>query len=113
MDRPVVVFDEYGPVRMIRDKEWKLVLRYPYGPNELYHLTADPDETQNLFDDPVFQDQILTMRRQLEEWFLSYSDPDLDAPQGRRYRHRPVLPARKPAHLVEKYGPMPAPVKDE
>src|SRR5699024_8556715 len=31
---PVVVFDEYGPVRMIRDKEWKYVHRFPYGPHE-------------------------------------------------------------------------------
>ena len=113
IDRPVVVFDEYGPVRMIRDKEWKLVLRYPYGPNELYHLTADPDETQNLFDDPAFQDQILTMRRQLEKWFLSYSDPDLDArKEGVTGTGQYCRPGSR-AHMVEKYGPMPAPVKDE
>ena len=27
----IVVFDEYGPVRMIRTQEWKYVHRYPYG----------------------------------------------------------------------------------
>lgn len=27
----VVVYDEYGPVRMIRTREWKLVHRYPMG----------------------------------------------------------------------------------
>ena len=38
----VVIFDEYGPVRMIRTKEWKYVHRYPYGKHELYHLVDDP-----------------------------------------------------------------------
>ena len=40
----VVIFDEYGPVRMIRTQEWKYVHRYPYGPHELYDLVNDPDE---------------------------------------------------------------------
>ncbi|MDQ1256696.1 MAG: choline-sulfatase, partial [Candidatus Hydrogenedentes bacterium] len=47
----VVVYDEYGPVRMIRGREWKYVHRYPYGPNELYDLANDPDETTNLAAD--------------------------------------------------------------
>ena len=34
----VVVLDEYGPNRMIRTREWKLVHRYPYGPDELYQM---------------------------------------------------------------------------
>ena len=28
----VVIFDEYGPMRMIRNYEWKYIHRYPYGP---------------------------------------------------------------------------------
>ena len=47
----VVVYDEYGPVRMVRTKEWKYVHRYPYGPHELYDLVNDPDEKHNLIDD--------------------------------------------------------------
>ena len=54
------------------------MLRYPYGPNELYHISADPDETKNLFGDPSQEERIVAMRRQMEEWFLRYSDPDLD-----------------------------------
>ncbi|MBR7839697.1 sulfatase-like hydrolase/transferase [Actinospica durhamensis] len=34
----VVVYDEYGPVRMIRTADWKYVHRYPHGPHELYDL---------------------------------------------------------------------------
>ncbi len=44
----IVVFDEYGPVRMIRTREWKYVHRYPYGPHELYHLAGDPGERMAL-----------------------------------------------------------------
>ena len=47
-DDQVVVFDEYGPTRMIRTAEWKYIHRYPYGPHELYDLVNDPDERQNL-----------------------------------------------------------------
>ena len=111
--RPVVVFDEYGPVRMIRDKEWKLVLRYPYGPNEFYHLTEDPDETENLFHDPAQEVRIVAMRRQMEEWFLRYSDPDLDARKEGVTGTGQYCRAGSRAHLLEKYGPMPRPVKNE
>ena len=34
----VVVYDEYGPVRMVRTREWKYVHRYPDGPHELFDL---------------------------------------------------------------------------
>lgn len=112
-ENSIVVFDEYGPVRMIRDKEWKLVLRYPYGPNKFYHLSEDPDETRNLFCDPVYEDRILDMRRRLEEWFLQYSDPDLDARKegvtGTGQRCRPGTGA----HLLQKYGPVPKPVREK
>lgn len=111
--RPVVVFDEYGPVRMIRDKEWKLVLRYPYGPNELYHLTVDPDETENLFDDSSQEARILAMRRQMEEWFLRYSNPDLDARKEGVTGTGQYCRAGSQAHLLQKYGPIPKPVKEE
>lgn len=110
--RPVVIFDEYGPVRMIRDKEWKLILRYPYGPDECYHLASDPGETVNRIKDPDCEAQILKMRRQLEAWFLKYSDPDLDGRKegvtgtGQRCR------AGSRAHLLEKYGPVPSPVRE-
>ena len=110
--RPVVIFDEYGPVRMIRDKKWKLVLRYPYGPNELYHLTRDPEETENLFNDPAQEERIVAMRRQMEEWFLRYSDPDLDARKEGVTGTGQYCRAGSRAHLLEKYGPLPRPVKN-
>lgn len=74
----IVILDEYGPVRMIRDHEWKLVMRYPYGPNELYHIAADPEEEHNLYDDPAYAAQIAELRCRLEGWFIKYADPAMD-----------------------------------
>lgn len=74
----LVVHDEYGPVRMIRTREWKYVHRYPYGPHELYDLVSDPDETRNLVPDPAMAGRIREMRAGLEEWFAQYVDPAVD-----------------------------------
>jgi arylsulfatase A-like enzyme len=76
--RDIVVYDEYGPVRMIRDAEFKYVHRYPYGPHEFYDLRADPDERQNLLDSPAHQAQIADMKTRLESWFVRYVDPMVD-----------------------------------
>ncbi|MFJ5956782.1 sulfatase-like hydrolase/transferase [Paenarthrobacter sp. NPDC092416] len=76
--RAVVVFDEYGPVRMIRSAEWKYVHRYPHGPHELYDLVADPDERTNLADHPAQADQVARLRTQLQGWFQRYAVPGHD-----------------------------------
>jgi choline-sulfatase len=74
----VVVYDEYGPVRMIRNQRWKYIHRYPYGPHELYDLTADPGEKQNLTEEPRYKSVRLELAKQLEAWFLRYVDPAYD-----------------------------------
>ncbi|WP_136608609.1 sulfatase-like hydrolase/transferase [Paenibacillus dokdonensis] len=74
----IVIFDEYGPVRMIRTRDWKYVQRYPYGPNELYDLVKDPGELTNLVDEPSVQEQRAVMKAQLERWFVRYADPERD-----------------------------------
>lgn len=74
----VVICEEYGPTRMIREREWKYVHRYPYGPHELYCLAEDPGETANLVDDPTCSEVASRLRAQLGEWFLQYSDPAMD-----------------------------------
>ena len=53
------------------------------------------------------------MRRQMEEWFLRYSDPDLDARKEGVTGTGQYCRAGSRAHLLEKYGPMPRPVKNE
>lgn len=74
----IVVFDEYGPVRMIRTDAWKYVHRYPYGPHELYDLVNDPDERENLVDAPDHRDRVETMRGRLDRWYRRWVDPDVD-----------------------------------
>ena len=75
--RHVVVFDEYGPVRMIRTSEWKYVHRVG-GPDELYDLTADPHERLNLINQAEHKEQRLQLCAELEEWFSRYVDPYVD-----------------------------------
>jgi choline-sulfatase len=74
----VVVFDEYGPVRMIRTAEWKYVYRHAYGPHELWDLKNDPDERHNLIDDPGQSARVKELHGRMEEWFGRYVDPTID-----------------------------------
>src|SRR4029078_157528 len=77
-ERDVVVFDEYGPVRMVRTRAWKYVHRFPDGPHELYDLARDADERVNMVDAPRHAARRGEMRRKLEQWFARYVDPARD-----------------------------------
>ena len=74
----VVIYDEYGPVRMVRTREWKYVYRHAYGPHELYDLVNDPDERANLVDEPDQQQRIAELKAMMDEWFAQYVDPVRD-----------------------------------
>ena len=74
----IVIFDEYGPNRMIRSGEYKYIHRYPYGPNELFHLGNDPEENNNLLIENPSHEIASTLRAQLENWFLAYVNPEID-----------------------------------
>lgn len=74
----IVVFDEYGPTRMIRTSTWKYIHRYPYGPHELYDLAQDPDERHNLIDQATHQATQEELLAKLEDWFARYVDPARD-----------------------------------
>ena len=77
----VVIFDEYGPVRMARTQDWKYVQRSfggPDGPDELYDLAGDPDERRNLVDDPAQAQRIGDMRAMIDDWFARYVNPARD-----------------------------------
>ena len=74
----VVIFDEYGPVRMMRTREWKYVYRHAYGPHELYDLVNDPDERANLIDQPSRKDLIASLKERMDAWFARYVYPKKD-----------------------------------
>lgn len=63
------VFSEYGPRVMARTRDWKLVLYLgqPYG--ELYDLSADPDELQNLYDAPEAREPRRLMVERTMHWY--------------------------------------------
>jgi len=82
-DRDVVVYDEYGPVRMVRTRAWKYVHRYPEGPHELYDLVHDPEERVNLVDAVERRERVLAMRARLDDWFARYADPARDGARKR------------------------------
>jgi arylsulfatase A-like enzyme len=74
----VVIYDEYGPVRMVRTQEWKYVYRHAHGPHELYHLVGDPDERYNLAEEANQQARIAELKAMMDEWFARYVDPVRD-----------------------------------
>ena len=74
----IVIFDEYGPVRMIRTKEWKYVQRYPKGPNELYNLIKDNNERNNLINYKKYELLISDLKSKMDKWFLQYVNPRKD-----------------------------------
>ncbi len=68
----VVICDEYGIVRMLRNQDWKFIKNYKTQAEELYHLASDPDEVCNLIDEVTHQQVAHQMREQLEAWFAKY-----------------------------------------
>ena len=66
-------FYEYPSVHMvprhngIRTHRYKLIQIYEFGEWEFYDLKVDPDERQNLYGDPDYQDEIATLKLELEQ----------------------------------------------
>ncbi len=52
----VVVYDEYGPTRMVRTQTHKLIYRSPFGPHELYDISPDHAELVNEIENPAYSD---------------------------------------------------------
>jgi len=76
------VFYEFETVRAIRTDQWKYVERLDQGPRELYDLSQDPGEVQNLADQPAVQSIQQELRERLHEFFDRYADPKFDLAKG-------------------------------
>lgn len=69
-----VRFGEYGDLRMIRTPHFKLVRRYPDGPDDLFDLQADPDETTNLAAQDEYAETRAALLQRLEEWYAEHKN---------------------------------------
>jgi len=74
----LVVYDEYGPCRMVRTKEWKYIHRFQMEKDELYNLIDDPEENLNRYGEPGMEQITEELKKKLEEWFAKYTDPVMD-----------------------------------
>ena len=70
-----VHFGEYGDLRMIRTPHYKLVRRYPDGPDDLFDLQSDPSEMHNLAFLPEYEETRAALLQRLEEWYAVYEEP--------------------------------------
>lgn len=68
-------FGEYGDLRMIRMPRYKLVRRYPHGPDDLFDLQADPSETVNLADCPENAPLQHALETELDAFYTQHDDP--------------------------------------
>jgi choline-sulfatase len=83
----VVIFDERGPVSMLRDAPWKFVLRMWDWENQLFDMQADPDERINLINNYAHQDVANALESRLNGWFKTYVDPVMDAGKQQFFGH--------------------------
>ena len=122
----------YEPMRCVRTERWKYIRRYdgrtrPVLPNcddgpskevwlehgwrersiaqeQLYDLTFDPNEANNLIGDPSMRGVLEEMRGRLERWMRETDDPLLEgpvpAPSGARVNDPDGLSPREPVKVI-------------
>ncbi len=80
-------FYEYPSVHMcpkhngIRGERYKLIQIYEFGEWEFYDLEKDPDEKNNVYNDPDYQEEVAAMKAKLESLRVQYGD---DTVTGKR-----------------------------
>ena len=73
-------FYEYPSVHMcpkhngVRNERYKLFHVYEFDEWEFYDLEKDPDEITNVYNDPEYQDEVSTMKAELEKLRTAYGD---------------------------------------
>ena len=72
-DRSICILDEYGPVRMIRTRRYKLVHEGIRGGHQLFDLEKDPGETLNLYGSAEYAPIRADLRQRLEAHFARYT----------------------------------------
>ncbi|GAF87942.1 unnamed protein product, partial [marine sediment metagenome] len=76
------VYYEFENVRAIRTDQWKYIERFRQSPNELYDLTADPGELNNLIDKPRHAETRRELATRMHAYFDRVADPKWDLWKG-------------------------------
>lgn len=76
------VFYEFENTRAIRTPDWKLIKRFPYGPDELFELGSDPGEKQNLINIPQHREMKFALQKRLDGFFAKHAEPHFDLWKG-------------------------------
>ena len=81
-----VCFMEQEETRAIRTSQWLFMMRienteYAFK-HELYNLVADPDERNNLAQDPEYAHVVVKLSARLNKFFTDYAHPRWDLWQG-------------------------------
>lgn len=77
-------WSQSGSMRELRKGDWKLAYDMQ-GSGQLYHLTTDPEELDNLFNNPKYLAKQDEMLRDLMTWELRMQDPvPMPRRQGKR-----------------------------
>lgn len=63
----------HSKAAMCRTKTHKYVMRL-YEKDELYDLTKDPLEENNVIDEPVYRDKLIELRNRLMRWYMETCD---------------------------------------
>ncbi len=79
-----IIFHEFENLRMVRTEDWKLIVRYPNGPDELYDMKKDAGEHENLIHWPEHSAMKKQLQKQLDGFFAQYADPQYDLWKGGR-----------------------------
>ena len=79
-----IVYYEFENVRAVRTDRWKYVERYRQSPNELYDLTDDPGERNNLDGQAQHAKTQLQLKSRLGQFFGQYRQEEWDLWNGGR-----------------------------
>ncbi len=108
----VVIYNEYGPARMIRRDKWKYIHRYPDGPHELYDMENDPGETSNLYGQSGYAGVVSGLKNRLESFFEAHRSFEFDAKSEGVNGSGQFCRPGKPAASCRVYGSVPKTAKD-
>ena len=75
----------YAPMVCLRQGDWKYT-RCALDPEQLFHVTRDPNELENLAGDPEYADVLADFRAQADaRWDLDRFDADVRQSQAKRW----------------------------